>query len=120
VTRDAHFWSIIDKAHRSGDALRPMLEAMSREELLELWRTFQRIASDLQEGPWVTRRTDGAQEVTWWIMGMGKAFYDDIVAHPEKFPKEVGPDGRGFGGMISRVYFERFDEEIEDADARDD
>ena len=117
MTSDAHFWSIIDKAHRNAAALRPLLEAMSREELLQFGRDFDRISSDLLEEPWVTRRTDAAQDVTWWIIGMGKAFYDDIVAHPAKFPMEVGgPDGRGFGGMISRVYFERFDEEIEDAD----
>lgn len=122
MTRDAHFWSIIDKAHRNAAALRPLLEAMSREELLQFWRDFERISSDLLEEPWVIRRTDAAQDVTWWIIGMGKAFYDDIVAHPARFPKEVGPApvGRGFGGMISRVYFERFDEEIMEADARDD
>jgi hypothetical protein len=116
----ARFWSVIDRAHRSADALRPLLEAMSREEMIELWRDYHMLSSELLQPPWVTRRSDFQEELTWWVVAQGKAFYDDVDAHPDKFPKEQGPQGRRFTGTIASVYAERFDEEIMEADARDD
>ena len=116
----AHFWSVIDKAQRSADALQQQLEAMSREEMIELWRDYRMLSSELLQPPWVTRRTDFQEELTWWVVAQGKAFYDDVHAHPDKFPKEQGPQGRRFTGTIASVYAERFDEEITEADARDD
>lgn len=116
----AHFWSVIDKAQRSPDVLRSLLEAMSREEMIELWREYHVLSSALLVPPWVPRRTDFQEELTWWVVAQGKAFYDDVHAHPDRFPKEQGPQGRRFTGTIASVYAERFDEEIMEADARDD
>jgi len=113
------FWSVIDLAQRSADTLRLLLGAMSRDEMIELWREYHMRSSELLQPPWVTRRTDFQEELTWWVVAQGKAFYDDVRANPDKFPKEQGPQGRRFTGTIAAVYAERFDEEIMEAAARD-
>jgi hypothetical protein len=107
----ALLWSVMEKAHGSEVKMRPLFEAMSRDELIEVWRDFHVLSSELFQPPWVKSRSDYQDEITWWVVMQGKAYYEDVFEHPEKFPEEQG-EGDDFRGVISRVYFERFHEEL--------
>lgn len=114
-----NFWPIVEAAVKDRNALRTALEPMSRAELLTFWRDWSALAYRLREPPFENTESDSQKELAWWVVGRGRAFYEDIVAHPEKFPTRMGPEGRGTRGTIGRVFWEKFDEEVTDADARD-
>jgi len=115
---DANFWRIVEAAD-DPKALRAALEPMSRAELLAFWREWSALAYRLREPPFTNTESDSQKELAWWVVGRGRAVYEDIVAHPETFPKRMGPVGRGTRGLIARVFFEKFGEEVSTADARD-
>ena len=117
--RYASFWTTIDAAHRDRDALKALLAPMSREELLEFYRDYKDLAYRLREPPFVDRGTDYQEELTWYVVAQGRAAYEAILAHPETFPGHQGPDGRAFISAIGDAFFEKFDEEIQDADAEE-
>jgi hypothetical protein len=118
LTRE-QFWSIIDGAHKDRNALRPPLEQLAQRDLLMFYRFFMEYGSDLRDELPEREESDYQEELAWYVVAQGKAFYDDVLAHPEKFPEEQGPAGRGFRGMIANVYRDRFDEEVMEADLRE-
>jgi hypothetical protein len=83
------------------------------------YRFFMEYGSDLRDELPERDESDSQEELAWYVIAQGKAFYDDVLAHPDKFPEEQGPAGRGFRGMIANVYRERFGEEVMQADLRE-
>ncbi len=116
----AEFWAIIDGAGRDASKLRAALEELSREDLLSFYREYMGFARELREPPFKNENTNHQEELTWYVVGQGKAAYDAVIAHPETFPTKIGRDGaRNFVSDIVDVYAERFDEEIMEADMRE-
>jgi hypothetical protein len=98
LTRD-DFWSIIDRAHKDAKALRPLLEPLAQRDLLSFYRLFMACADELRYAlPEGRKQSDSQQELAWWVVAQGRAFYDDVLAHPDQFPERMGPAGRGFRG----------------------
>jgi len=117
LTRD-EFWSIIDRSNKDRNALRPLLEPLGRVDLIMFHRFFMEYGSDLRDELPEREESDYQEELAWYVVAQGKAFYDDVYEHPEKFPEEQGPAGRGFRGMIAKVYRDRFGEEVMEGDNR--
>lgn len=116
----AEFWAIVDGAERNSSRFRAALERLSREDLLEFYREFKTWARELREPPFKNENTNHQEELTWYVVAQGKAAYDAVIAHPETFPDRIGrDDARHFLGDIVDVYFERFDEEVMEADLRE-
>lgn len=115
----AQFWAIIDAAERNSTKLRAALERLSREDLLEFYREFMACARELREPPFKNENTNHQEELTWYVVAQGKAAYEAVIAHPETFPDRIGSDACDFRSDIADVYFERFDEEVMEADLRE-
>ena len=118
LTRD-DFWSIIDRAHQYRDAMRPLLEPLAQRDLLMFYRFFMEYGSDLRDELPEREESDSQEELASWVVAQGKAFYDEVYEHPDTFPEQQGPAGRGFRGMIANVYRDRFGEEVMEADQRE-
>lgn len=48
----------MEKTHGSEEKILPLFEAMLREELIEVWRDFHVLSSELFQPPWVKSRSD--------------------------------------------------------------
>ena len=110
------FWAIIDGAARDSEKLRAALEPLSREDLLAFCRMFMDLARELKEPPF---ESDYQEELSGYVVALGKAAYDAVRAHPETFPKSQDPDVGGFRGTIGTIFFEKFGEEVTDVDGEE-
>jgi hypothetical protein len=108
------FWQIIERAKGDRNCLRALLERMSEAEIIGFHDEFREAAAELMDSPYVEHvgpdvSEDTMLDVAEWVVSQGRAFYDEVLLHPEKIPKSVEPNSpRTFSGVAGNVFVERF------------
>jgi hypothetical protein len=113
------FWSLVDLARTDAEAYQERLRGMDRKALIRFAWTFEELSSSLGDERY-TRHTDpdlseDALDDLWQeVVGRGRAFYDDVLAHPEKIPAEADSSdpSHWIRYHASNVFHERFGGEI--------
>lgn len=113
------FWSLVDLARRDTSAFQTTLERLDRRGLIRFSWMFEEFASRLGDQPFVDRDDPEASEdflddLAEEVVGQGRAFYEDVIAHPENMPEEVDYDDAShiIRAAASDTFFHRFGEEI--------
>lgn len=66
-------------------------------------RGFDRFPADLHE-----ELTETLEEIADWVITQGRAFYEDVLANPEKFPRRNQIRRPIFAGAVIEEYTRRF------------
>jgi hypothetical protein len=78
--------------------LRPLPEPLAQRDLLMFHRFFMEYGSDLRDELPEREESDAQEELAWWVVAQGQAFYDDVLADPDTFPEEQARRDAGFAG----------------------
>lgn len=113
---DEAFWTLVALADSDFDAFCARLEAMDGPGLTGFAWAFEEKAGVLWDVRYHHDRfsEDDLEDLCGWVVGRGRAFYEDIVAHPERMPTEWNPaeTGMDIQYQATQTYFERFGSEM--------
>lgn len=108
------FWDIISYAKEDRGVLKGALSAMDKDDILRFQEQFVDAAVELQEEPftdYMEESEDGVEDISHWIVSKGKAFYADIIKHPENTPHSVtGNIDPILYGVADEVCMDKFGE----------
>jgi hypothetical protein len=108
------FWNIIAMAQKSRARLKEVLGTLSSEELRRFDGEFIQLAADLKDDPFLRyvdpqESEDGIDDITRWVVSQGRAYYQEVWAHPEAIPSRVDSgDEQILSGVADAVHYERF------------
>lgn len=114
------FWAIVEQAGRDRVKMRALLERMTREEMVAFHRQFFDAAMAVATSAHVAcmapgTSEDGADDVSRWVVGQGRAFFLDVLDHPENTPPDVDDHSNAqIFYEITPVFGDRFGENIYD------
>jgi hypothetical protein len=110
------FWHLLRQAGGSPEQLERILRGISRETIEEYFHEFNRAVANLWDSGvpeyFKNHSEDTQKEIVEYIVGQGKEFYAEILAHPERAPIGEHIDAPAFRGAASVVYWDRFGQEI--------
>lgn len=108
------FWNMIDQAKENREVLRIILSNLCKDEIILFQEQFVDAAAELQDEPftdYMEESEDGIEDISHWIVSKGKAYYTDILAHPDKVPYTVtGNTDSILYGIADEVCLEKFGE----------
>ncbi|SKA37492.1 Protein of unknown function [Chitinophaga eiseniae] len=108
------FWGIISHAKEDRNTLKETLSAMAKDDILRFQEQFVDAAAELQDEPftdYMEESEDGIEDISHWIVSKGKAFYAEIIHHPENTPHSVtGNTERILYGVADEVCLDKFGE----------
>ena len=109
------FWDRIENAGRDVRKFKESLAALGENELREVVAQYDglskalvvggigRFPEDVREEP-----TETLEEIANWVITQGRSFYQDVLEHPEKFPRRQQIRRPIFAGAIIEEYTRRF------------
>jgi hypothetical protein len=109
------FWDRIENAGGDVRKFKESLAALAQDELREMVAQYdglsktlvvsglRRFPEDVREEP-----TQTLEEIANWVITQGRAFYRDVLEHPEKFPRRNQIRRPIFAGAIIEEYTRRF------------
>lgn len=104
------FWTLIEDAQGDREKLRELATKLPQDDLKDAFDFFMTLAS------FVLRESDDedrAGDLANWIVAQGKKLYFDVYKHGKPPPANAPTrHGAGFLGMLGRVYWDRFREEL--------
>lgn len=104
------FWTMIENAHGDSQTLYRLASQLSQRDLKDAFDFFMTLAS------FVWRNSDDedrAGDLANWIVAQGQSLYFDVYKHGKAPPADAPTrHGAGFLGMLGRVYWNRFREEL--------
>jgi hypothetical protein len=108
------FWNIVDRATRSRERLRKLLEGFGSKDLRRFDEEFQQAMAELKDTPFLERidadqSEDGIDDIARWVVSQGRAFYFEVRRHPEKIPRRL--DSRKaemLSGVADAAHYARF------------
>lgn len=113
---DAVFWALVALADSDFDAFSERLRAMDRASLIGFAWAFEEKAGLLWDPRYHRNRfsEDDLEDLSGWIVGRGRAFYEDILAHPERMPADWdnSETGMDIPYAATEIHFERFGDEM--------
>lgn len=85
------FWAMVDLARRDFAGFAAALRAADRRGLIRFAWWFEYYQGTLRRAPYVDTQDpdlseDALDDLADEVVGRGKAFYDDVRAHPERMP----------------------------------
>lgn len=109
------FWTIIEKAHQDSRRFREALKEMDRQQIIYLYWTYEELANHLRNErylPYVhpDLSEDGLAELANWVVAQGKAYYRNILDHPDLIPSR-----KNDAGLLSETlkeYQERYNDDL--------
>jgi hypothetical protein len=113
------FWSLVELGRKDRDAFVERLKSLDRKALIRFAWMFENYASELGNEPYSEHvdpsfSEDSLDDLWDEVVGRGQAFYEDVIAHPEKMPADV--DHSDPSHMMryeaGNVFHERYGEEI--------
>jgi hypothetical protein len=105
-------WSLIEESRGSKKRLKRLLSSKPRGVLITFHKEFQRAIGNLGMHLEAPGSADMQKDIFSHVVSRGADFYDEVLAHPERLPQDVGPRGVDFYGVAGEVFWERFQEEI--------
>jgi hypothetical protein len=108
------FWDPIEAARGDHGAFRAALQALTRDQLTDMYRTWCRLEREIHVWPEDPARQNEGEiwDAAAWAVQQGEAMYRFVWQDPEArlpIPNEVG---RSLVEDILDVYRERFGEEL--------
>lgn len=88
------FWSLVGLARTDQDAFRGKLEALDRRALLRFAWMFEERVRELSGEPHLRHMPanfseDSIDDLGTWVVGQGRAYYDEVMANPDRLPTNV-------------------------------
>lgn len=113
------FWALVELARTDFPAFVEALRNADRQELIRFAWVFEELASRLG-GKRYRKYTnpsfseDSTDDLWNEVVGRGRAFYEDVIAHPQKMPSDIdySDPSHKMRYEASNVFFERYGEEI--------
>ena|SRR5688500_8233116 len=109
------FWTRIEAAGGDKQKYKEALAGLSEEQLKETMAQFDGLAQSLIRSgfdrfPAELRHelTERLEEFANWVITQGRAYYEDVLANPEKFPVRSQVRRPIFAGAIIEEYTRRF------------
>jgi len=109
------FWDRIAAAGGDVRKFEESLAALTQDELREVFAQFAGLAKTLvvsgfRQFPEDVREelTETLDEIAHWVVTQGRAFYQDVLEHPEKFPRRRQIRRPIFGAAVIEEYTRRF------------
>lgn len=109
------FWDRIQGAGGDVRKFKESLEHLTQDELREVVAQFRGLSKTLvvtgfRRFPEDVREelTENLEEMANWVITQGRAFYRDVLEHPEKFPRHDEIRKPIFAGAVIAVYTRRF------------
>ena len=113
------FWALVDLARTNFPAFTDRLMNADRRELIRFAWVFEELASFLGEKRFRKYTNpdfseDSTDDLWEEVVGRGRAFYKDVLTHPQKMPAEIDPSdpSHKMRYQAGKIFFERFGEEI--------
>jgi hypothetical protein len=103
------FWTLIANARGDRETLHALASALSQADLEDAYDYYTSLASFVWED---SDDDDAAGDLANWTVAQGKQFYFDVYEERRPPPTARSSEGNGFLGMLGRVYWERFQEEL--------
>ena len=104
------FWTIIENAQGDREKLGQLATALPKDDLKDAFDFFMTLASFVMHED---QDEDRAGDLANWIVAQGKQQYFAIYKHGQSPPSDAPTrHGAGFLGMLGRVYWDRFGEEL--------
>lgn len=109
------FWDRIERADQDAGKFENSLTGLSNSDLRELVAQYDGLSRSLilsghrdfpEEAQEESMET--LKEIANWVITQGRAYYETILAHPEKFPKRSEVHRPIFAGSIIDVYARSF------------
>ncbi|QSQ11376.1 DUF4240 domain-containing protein [Myxococcus landrumensis] len=113
------FWMIVERAHGQASELKRILWEMSEAEVARFHEEFVRTASVLRGDPFAALMgdevsEDGLMDIAYWVVAQGRAFYENILRHPEEIPRGVDDNDPAIMYHVTSVVFrERFGKKLD-------
>jgi hypothetical protein len=115
-------WRLLDQAENREDKLKAVLGSLPKADIIKLYKEFHRAKRCLWKASndWDFLRPkagesiseDEKEDMFAYVVGQGREYYNEIMAHPEQLRRDVDPGEVPFLWVVGRVFWERFDEEI--------
>lgn len=109
------FWDRIEGAGRDTNKFKESLIELSESDLRELVAQFDGLGKELttsgfQQFPEEVQEesAETLKEIANWVITQGRVYYEDLLAHPKKFPKRRDIRRPIFAGAIIEVYTRKF------------
>lgn len=107
------FWSIIDDAACSRQALESRLHQLERDEVIRFQDEFLEAAVQLTDEPFLVHlgdyvSEDTMQDLAEWVVSQGKRFYVDVWNSPQRIADVNVREGVTYAGVAANVYWGRF------------
>ncbi len=109
------FWASIEQAHQDPNRFRKMLGTMNRGAMIRFYWTYEELANQLRTERYFPHvhpdlSEDGLAELANWVVAQGKAYYREILDHPEQIPPKK--DDAGLLSEVVEEYEQRFKDDI--------
>ena len=109
-------WSIVERAGQDRQKLRQLLWELSKEDICRFNREFRWTMTELMYEPFnilISESTgeseDGISDIAEWVVGRGRAAYEEILANPEAIPRHVHVADPGLLLIVVlKVFHEKF------------
>ena len=114
------FWQPIEDAHGDVAEFKKHLLTMSRDELIEMYKTYKEMALELfseEHLEYLEDNEDEINDTASWVVTQGEAYYLDVYNNPRKTPSDADLN-QTFMDEIVGVFSERFQEWISVASAK--
>jgi hypothetical protein len=109
------FWSRIEAAKLNAERFTESLQALSAGELREVFAQFRGLAMSAIERGFKSfpeevqeEAMESLTEMASWVITQGRARYEEILEHPERFPKRREIGRPIFAGLVIAEYTRRF------------
>jgi hypothetical protein len=115
------FWGLLREAGGNPDELERILRSAPRETIEEYYHEFNRAVADLWDSDvpdyFGDHSEDTRKEILEHIVGQGKAYYAEMLVHPERAPIGEHLNAPAFRGAAIVVYRDRFRQDIPEIEA---
>jgi hypothetical protein len=105
-------WVLIEQAEGSEEKLAALLAAEPRPVLVAFYKEYCRAMGNLKKHLDAPGSEDMQKDIFSHVVSRGRELYDEVLAHPERLPQNVGPGDVELYGVAGRVFWERFEDEI--------
>ena len=109
------FWDRIEGAGGDIRKFKESLATLTQDELREMVAQYDGLSktlvvSGIRQFPEDVReeQTETLEEIANWVITQGRAFYQDVLEHPDKFPRRNQIRRPIFAGAIIAEYTRRF------------
>lgn len=108
------FWDIVNESDQDENKLREILTEMDKNDIYRFQDLFVEAAVELRYEPFTNfteSSEDGIEDISNWVVSQGKAYYAEILKHPERIPYSVEDrTNENIAHVADEVYFDKYGE----------